>query len=169
MLCQLCHQRPATRRLDTLDDKGIAERHVCDPCAAPLDLEPIELPPSSKGQATSPSSPKQEAAKRGDLHFRFYLSDDEMSQGVVKDIRLRRKRLCAACGGTKREETRKPCQHCSGRGLADETCRVTVKMPAGMKEGKLLRLKGLGDVRLADRARGDVYLAIARQTAPVLG
>lgn len=159
VLCQLCHQRPATRRLDTLDDKGIVERHVCDVCAAPLDLEPLELPSSSK----------RESAKRGDLHFRLYLSDGEIAQGAAKEIRLRRKRLCPTCDGAKRGSDREPCRHCNGRGLTEEPCRATVKMPAGLKEGKILRLKGQGDVRLADRARGDVYLEIARQSAPVLG
>lgn len=51
-----------------------------------------------------------------------------------------------------------PICSCKGEGRARVRKRVSVKVPAGMDEGHVLRLKGLGDAGVAGGQSGDLVL-----------
>jgi chaperone protein DnaJ len=92
-------------------------------------------------------------------------------------VRLRGSRTCAACGGTGKQRAMfgitQPCPECRGTGSTDiEACptckgegavptnkRVEVTIPAGVSDGKKLRVPGKGVIGSGHRA-GDLYVII---------
>ena len=64
---------------------------------------------------------------------------------------------CPRCGGqgTVIED---PCDHCHGSGRERRTKRYTVKVPAGVKDGTRIRLKGKGEPGLGGAPAGDLFV-----------
>jgi molecular chaperone DnaJ len=64
---------------------------------------------------------------------------------------------CPRCGGqgTVIED---PCGHCHGSGRERLTKRYTVKIPAGVKDGTRIRLKGKGEPGLGPAPPGDLFV-----------
>jgi molecular chaperone DnaJ len=64
---------------------------------------------------------------------------------------------CPRCGGqgTVIED---PCDHCRGSGRERRTKRYTVKIPAGVKDGTRIRLKGKGEPGLGPAPAGDLFV-----------
>jgi molecular chaperone DnaJ len=64
---------------------------------------------------------------------------------------------CPRCGGqgTVIED---PCDHCHGSGRERRTKRYTVKIPAGVKDGTRIRLKGKGEPGLGPAPSGDLFV-----------
>jgi molecular chaperone DnaJ len=52
----------------------------------------------------------------------------------------------------------KPCDQCHGSGRERRTKRYTVKIPAGVKDGTRIRLKGKGEAGFAGGPAGDLYV-----------
>jgi molecular chaperone DnaJ len=52
----------------------------------------------------------------------------------------------------------KPCKKCKGSGRERRTRRYTVKIPAGVKDGTRIRLKGKGEVGEGGGPAGDLYV-----------
>src|ERR671937_2306291 len=52
----------------------------------------------------------------------------------------------------------KPCHKCHGTGRERRTRRYTVKIPAGVKDGTRIRLKGKGEVGAAGGPAGDLFV-----------
>jgi molecular chaperone DnaJ len=53
----------------------------------------------------------------------------------------------------------KPCRKCDGSGRERRTRRYTVKIPAGVKDGTRIRLKGKGEIGAAGGPPGDLFVA----------
>jgi molecular chaperone DnaJ len=51
-----------------------------------------------------------------------------------------------------------PCDHCHGSGRERRTKRYTVKIPAGVKDGTRIRLKGKGEQGLGAASAGDLFV-----------
>jgi len=66
---------------------------------------------------------------------------------------------CPRCGGTG-QVISNPCRQCDGEGRAQETRRVTIKIPPGINEGIRLRSVGNGDAGLRGGPAGDLYCVI---------
>jgi molecular chaperone DnaJ len=64
---------------------------------------------------------------------------------------------CPRCGGhgTVIED---PCAHCHGSGRERRTKRYTVKIPAGVKDGTRIRLKGKGEPGVGAGPPGDLFV-----------
>ncbi|HUT54571.1 MAG TPA: J domain-containing protein [bacterium] len=67
--------------------------------------------------------------------------------------------VCSACGGVGRIYT-EPCPACAGAGSVARTETVTVKVPAGVKDGGRLRIPGKGEPGPGG-AMGDLVLRIS--------
>jgi molecular chaperone DnaJ len=52
----------------------------------------------------------------------------------------------------------KPCDRCHGSGRERRTKRYSVKIPAGVKDGTRIRLKGKGEAGMAGGPPGDLYV-----------
>jgi molecular chaperone DnaJ len=64
---------------------------------------------------------------------------------------------CPRCRGNG-TVVEKPCAKCGGTGRERRTKRYTVKIPAGVKDGTRIRLKGKGEAGVAGGPAGDLYV-----------
>ena len=64
---------------------------------------------------------------------------------------------CPRCRGNG-TVVEKPCHACHGTGRERRTRRYTVKIPAGVKDGTRIRLKGKGEIGAAGGPAGDLFV-----------
>jgi molecular chaperone DnaJ len=75
-------------------------------------------------------------------------------------------RPCPRCGGNG-TIVEKPCRACNGSGRQRRTKRYTVKIPAGVKDGTQIRLKGKGEAGIAGGPPGDLLVTTRVAKSPV--
>jgi molecular chaperone DnaJ len=75
-------------------------------------------------------------------------------------------RPCPRCGGNG-TVVEKPCRTCKGSGRQRRTKRYTVKIPAGVKDGTQIRLKGKGEPGLAGGSAGDLVVTTRVAASPL--
>ena len=75
-------------------------------------------------------------------------------------------RPCPRCGGNG-TVVEKPCRTCKGSGRRRRTKRYTVKIPAGVKDGTQIRLKGKGEPGLAGGPAGDLVVTTRVAASPL--
>jgi molecular chaperone DnaJ len=63
----------------------------------------------------------------------------------------------------------KPCRKCKGSGRERRTRRYTVKIPAGVKDGTRIRLKGKGELGEAGGPAGDLFVVTRVQPSRLFG
>lgn len=71
---------------------------------------------------------------------------------------------CEHCGGTGRS-AQEVCPQCRGEGVVPVPRKVEVKIPAGIGDGKKLRVPGRG-VKGADGRAGDLYVVVRERPHP---
>lgn len=64
---------------------------------------------------------------------------------------------CKKCGGTGRSIDR-PCPECEGQGRVPDRQRVTVEVPAGIRDSQQLRLSGFGEAGIRGARSGDLIV-----------
>lgn len=106
------------------------------------------------GGSTSRGSYKGE-----DIEAEISLTIDELIHGTEKELRLSVPSPCTACAG-QRFTQNGVCRSCAGTGVIDETKTFKVKIPAKMRPGAPLRLKGLGGKGYGGGPAGNLYLYI---------
>ena len=87
--------------------------------------------------------------------------------GGTASLALRREKPCPTCGGTGRVG-KTVCGTCRGEGVVAESERVRIKIPEGTLDGGTIRVPGKGGPALRGGPPGDLYVAGARDAAPVL-
>jgi molecular chaperone DnaJ len=75
-------------------------------------------------------------------------------------------RPCPRCGGNG-TVVEKPCRTCHGSGRQRRTKRYTVKIPAGVRDGTQIRLKGKGEAGLAGGPPGDLIVTTRVAASPL--
>ena len=60
-----------------------------------------------------------------------------------------------------------PCPKCQGSGRERRTKRYTVKIPAGVKDGTRIRLKGKGEAGWGGAAAGDLFVVTRVEPSPI--
>jgi molecular chaperone DnaJ len=73
---------------------------------------------------------------------------------------------CPRCGGNG-TVIEKPCRKCNGSGRERRTKRYTVKIPAGVKDGTQIRLKGKGEAGYSGGPAGDVIVVTRVTPSPL--
>lgn len=73
---------------------------------------------------------------------------------------------CQRCGGAG-TVVEKPCPACSGRGRVRRVRQVTVKIPAGAKDGTKIRVPGRGGAGERGGPAGDLYVVTRVEEHPV--
>jgi len=73
---------------------------------------------------------------------------------------------CPECGG-QGTIIDDPCQTCAGTGVAEETKRYRVNIPAGVHDGSRIRLAGKGEAGYRGGPRGDLYVTTRVAPSPV--
>lgn len=73
---------------------------------------------------------------------------------------------CAECGGSGKKVTA-VCRNCGGRGGVYTTETLNVKIPAGVDNGSIVKLKGKGNAGVGGGPAGDLQLEISLKPHPV--
>ncbi|HIE28105.1 TPA: molecular chaperone DnaJ [Candidatus Poribacteria bacterium] len=73
---------------------------------------------------------------------------------------------CPTCRGAG-QIIAEPCLTCRGEGTVAQTRRLAVKIPAGVDEGAMLRLKGEGEAGAKGGPAGDLFVVIHIQPHPI--
>lgn len=64
---------------------------------------------------------------------------------------------CQVCGGTGKK-IENPCPECEGQGRVPDRQRLTVEVPAGIRDGQQLRLSGFGEAGMNGAQAGDLIV-----------
>lgn len=72
-------------------------------------------------------------------------------------------RTCSGCGG-RGTVVQDSCPKCQGSGRAEETKKVTVRIPAGVENGSRIKVRGEGEAGVGGGPTGDLY--VVAQVAP---
>jgi molecular chaperone DnaJ len=75
-------------------------------------------------------------------------------------------RPCPRCGGNG-TVIEKPCRTCKGSGRQRRTKRYSVKIPAGVKDGTQIRLKGKGEAGAGGAPAGDLIVTTRVAASPL--
>jgi molecular chaperone DnaJ len=75
-------------------------------------------------------------------------------------------RTCPRCGGAG-AVVEDPCPDCAGEGLEATRREVTVRVPAGIEDGTILRVRGEGDAAPQGGARGDLLVDVRVEDHPL--
>lgn len=74
---------------------------------------------------------------------------------------------CHVCEG-RGSRVVNPCSPCNGRGVVSGTRKVSIKIPAGIESGRVLRVAGYGHCGLRGGESGDLFVEIVVQSHPTL-
>jgi len=74
--------------------------------------------------------------------------------------------MCSRCGGNGRI-VEKPCNGCGGNGRVRRNRQITVKIPAGAKDGMRIRVPGRGHAGEKSGPAGDLYVVTRVEEHPV--
>ncbi len=66
---------------------------------------------------------------------------------------------CPDCGGTG-ERVENPCPECDGQGRVPDRQRVSVEIPAGIRDGRQLRVSGYGEAGMNGAQSGDLIVTV---------
>ena len=114
------------------------------------------------GRRRAPAEPTRGQDAQGEIG----LTMSEAYHGTKKDISLQVQEVCPECGGTGRKG-RRTCPTCQGAGSLLRTRQITVKVPAGVKEGSRIRLAGQGSPGVMGAPAGDLFITVRLQPHPV--
>lgn len=100
----------------------------------------------------------QPSAQRGtDVEQPVEITLQEAFQGVERAYTLETTQPCPTCKGSGLQGDNL-CPTCRGAGSIPKTKRLTIKIPAGVKEGSRIRVAGEGNPGAGGGASGDLYL-----------
>ena len=66
---------------------------------------------------------------------------------------------CQRCGATG-QVVENPCEECEGSGRVPDRQHVTVAIPAGIRDGQAVRLRGMGEAGVRGHAAGDLLVTV---------
>lgn len=89
----------------------------------------------------------------------------DMVRGGVREVRYRRPRTCAECGGTGRSG-RRGCPVCFGHGVTETEERVKIKIPAGARDGATIRVPSKGEERASRGGSSDLIVELRMLSHP---
>ena len=108
---------------------------------------------------TQKAAPKQEPKDGDDITTDVTISIAEALKGTSRTVNVLHTELCPKCNGRKFINGSK-CTLCNGKGEHAEHRKITVKIPAKVKNNSKLRIKGEGNSGQNGGKNGDLYLNI---------
>jgi DnaJ-class molecular chaperone len=99
-------------------------------------------------------------AMRGqDVESEMQIDLDEAHRGTTKTISMQAAVPCPTCNGAG-EVDGKPCPTCRGAGAVVRPKTLDVTIPAGVRDGSIIRLAGQGEPGIGGAAPGDLLLRL---------
>ena len=126
----------------------------------PLEFERMDLCETCGGSGARPgTSPQRCGTCQG------YGQVREQVQGFFgMGVRVR---PCPQCRGRGVVVT-DPCEACRGSGRRQKKINVTVRIPPGVRDGQILRVRGEGEPGRDGRSRGDLHVYVRVRPHPML-
>lgn len=119
-----------------------------------------------KGQSARVSAPRPQIPPQ-DVEQSIVITLEELDKGTKRKLTYQVHDVCSQCHGAGHVATSKmgfaQCPQCRGSGTVVNTRKVEVSIPAGMPEGKKLRIPG-GGAKGSNGKAGDLYLLV--QSSP---
>ena len=108
---------------------------------------------------TKKEQKKPEPQNGADITADVTINIAEALKGTERSVNVLHTKLCPKCQGRKFINGSK-CSACDGKGEVSEHRKITVKIPAKIKNGTKLRVKGEGNPGKFGGKNGDLYLNI---------
>jgi molecular chaperone DnaJ len=105
-----------------------------------------------------------EAAAAADIEYPIEIGLLDALRGIQTGVSVRRPSPCPQCHGTGRQGLR-GCTRCSGTGAVEERETLNVKIPAGIRDGARVRVRGKGGVGRGG-TQGDLYFRVKIRPHP---
>jgi DnaJ-class molecular chaperone len=123
----------------------------------------LESPASAPPPGHPWTSPPEPVRGR-DLHYRLRLNFIQAALGGEVLLRYERQIACPACKSGKKTD----CLECRGTGCVQAGATPRIRVPSGIEEGEILRLRGLGEESPPGGGPGDLHLLVSIRTHPAL-
>jgi DnaJ-class molecular chaperone len=94
------------------------------------------------------------------------LTLEEAHHGVTRGITFQADKPCSDCGGTGAKDG-KPCPTCRGAGVVRRSKSLDVTIPAGIRNGSVIRLAGQGEPGINGGPPGDLLLHVRIEPHPL--
>jgi DnaJ-class molecular chaperone len=94
-----------------------------------------------------------------DVEAELPLSLEEAHRGGTRAVTLTGIERCPTCGGTGEKDGR-VCPECRGSGVLRRPKTLEVTIPAGVREGSVIRLAGQGEPAVGNASSGDLFLRV---------
>src|SRR5262249_23151270 len=101
-----------------------------------------------------------------DVEAEITLSLEEAHRGVMRKLRLEGVERCEDCAGSG-VKGGKPCPSCRGTGHVRKPQSLDVNIPAGVREGSVIRLAGQGEPGTGKAPPGDLFLRVRLEPHPL--
>lgn len=106
-----------------------------------------------------------------DIQLDLSLTFEEAARGHERSIRVTKPARCHDCQGQgyirQGSDGVQPCAACHGQGRVSKTSTLTVRIPAGVDDGAVIRLRGQGGPGRGRGADGDLRISVEVQPHPV--
>lgn len=112
----------------------------------------------SKKKTTPPPPPKNPVCGE-DITVNITIDYQEAILGTQRVVNINHSSLCPKCEGRKFSNGQK-CPYCGGLGERILNRKITVKIPAGLKNGSKLRIKGEGEEGRFGGKNGNLYVIV---------
>lgn len=92
-------------------------------------------------------------------------------QGTIRETKrsilgmITSTKVCEECGG-KGEVPKEKCEHCRGAGVLRRQEEITVVVPAGIRDGEMIRMSGMGEA-VSHGTPGDLYIKVNVTPHPI--
>ncbi|MBO0916429.1 serine/threonine protein kinase [Streptomyces laculatispora] len=96
-----------------------------------------------------------------DIAHDISVSRAEATDGAIIPLRITAHKACPVCATRTDEKTARACTTCKGEGSVvreQGTCKV--RIPAGLRDGKEIRIRELGEPGKHGGAPGDMYVTM---------
>ena len=100
------------------------------------------------------------SARGRDVEAEIELTLEEAHRGVRRTLQMQVAETCPTCNGTGVVDDNKVCATCGGAGQVLRPKSLEVNIPAGVREGSIVRLAGQGGAGQNGSQPGDLYLHI---------
>ena len=120
--------------------------------------------PGRAGASGFPGPGRTPGRARSDVEAVAEISVEEAFQGTSRTLTLERDTPCPTCMGRGRTDST-PCRTCRGMGQVTTPRTLEVRIPAGVKDGSRVRIRGEGAA--GPGGSGDVYLQVRLRQHPV--
>jgi DnaJ-class molecular chaperone len=101
----------------------------------------------------------------GDIEAEVPVTLEEAHRGTSRSLSLEVEGPCPECGGSGMKD-KKPCPTCRGRGTRPSHKTLDVTIPAGVRDGTVLRLAGQGEPGTGGGPTGDLLVHIRFRPHP---